>query len=226
MVRSFIKMLPIIGPITRKLHSVVASRRSNFTNSAEYWESRYRSGGNSGAGSCNRLAHFKADFLNRFVARHGIESVIEFGSGDGTQLELASYPSYIGVDVSQAIIEISRQKFAHDPSMNFIHTSEYQDTQADMALSLDVIYHLIEDDVFDAYMHRLFNAGREWVVIYSSNEDKPWPDPHVRHRNFTKWVEANRVDFSLVEHVPNAFPYDKNNPGDTSFSDFYVYRRA
>jgi len=68
-------------------------------NSAEHWERRYRRCGNSGAGSHERLAIFKADVLTDFIATHGIRSVIVFGCGDGAQLRLAQYPTHIGIDV-------------------------------------------------------------------------------------------------------------------------------
>lgn len=200
---------------------------SEFDDSRSYWEERYRRGGNSGAGSYNRLAEFKADVLNDFVATNGIESVIEFGSGDGAQLALARYPSYVGVDVSQTVIEATRHKFSADRSISFLHTSEVTDAdKADLALSLDVIYHLVEDDVFGAYMHRLFDAGIKFVIVYASNEDKPWSSPHVRHREFTRWVEANRADFVLAKRIPNAYPYSKKDPDNTSFADFYIFRRT
>lgn len=200
---------------------------AEFDNSRNYWEERYRRGGNSGAGSYNRLAEFKADVLNDFVATNAIESVIEFGSGDGAQLALARYPSYVGVDVSRTVIEATRHKFSADRSISFLHTSEVTDAdKADLALSLDVIYHLVEDDVFDAYMHRLFDAGIKFVIVYASNEDKAWSSPHVRHREFTRWVEANRADFVLADRIPNAYPYSKKDPDNTSFADFYIFRRT
>jgi hypothetical protein len=40
---------------------------SQVFSSGTYWESRYRSGGASGAGSLGRLARFKAGVINRFI---------------------------------------------------------------------------------------------------------------------------------------------------------------
>ena len=72
-----------------------------FRHSAQYWDDRYRLAGNSGAGSYGRLADFKANVLNEFVAREKIASVVEFGCGDGNQLSLSRYPRYTGFDVSE-----------------------------------------------------------------------------------------------------------------------------
>lgn len=105
---------------------------NEFDNSGDYWEERYRSGGDSGAGSYSRLAHFKADFLNEFVVANEIKSVIEFGSGDGAQLELANYPTYIGVDVSWTAIASIRRRFSGDATKKFFHTSEANGLQAQL----------------------------------------------------------------------------------------------
>ena len=43
-------------------------------------------GGNSGAGSYNKIGVFKAKIVNDFVADNGIGHMIEFGFGDGQQL--------------------------------------------------------------------------------------------------------------------------------------------
>ncbi len=73
--------------------------------SAQYWRDRYRTGGNSGAGSYGRLASFKAEIINAFVREHNITSVIEFGCGDGLNSLLADYPTYLGFDVADESID-------------------------------------------------------------------------------------------------------------------------
>ena len=75
-VKNILKSLPLI----RESLTHFRGRGDRFTTSSDYWEQRYKTGGNSGAGSYNRLAEFKANFLNRFVIEHEIRSVIEFGS--------------------------------------------------------------------------------------------------------------------------------------------------
>ena len=87
----------------------LVGKRIRFNNSGDYWENRYRGGGNSGAGSYRRLAQFKAEFLNQFVAVNHIASVIEIGCGDETQLALAKYPAYVGIDVSETAVASTKQ---------------------------------------------------------------------------------------------------------------------
>lgn len=202
------------------------SQNLNFDNSPSYWERRYKNNGTSGSGSYGRLSIFKAQTLNNFIQKNAIESVIEFGSGDGNQLTLAKYPNYIGVDVSQSAINLCKQKFQGDNTKSFFHSSEYRDQTAQLSLSLDVIYHLIEDEIYSQYMENLFNAASRIVVIYSSNyTDEKYEGTHVRHRCFTDWIKDNRSDFHLIGKLENPYPYDPENPDNTTSADFYFFQK-
>lgn len=197
-----------------------------WTTSSNYWEERYVSGGNSGIGSYGRLAEYKAEIINQFVEENNISSVIEWGCGDGNQLLLANYPNYLGLDVSKEAVRICSEKFKNDITKRFHCITEDStfDDEAELALSLDVIYHLIEDNVYDNYMRRLFASSRKYVCIYSCNdEEKLVPAIHVKHRKFTDWIDKNVCDkWRLKSHVQNKYPYDPNIP-ESSWSDFYFF---
>jgi len=195
--------------------------------SVKFWEERYATGGDSGAGSYNKLAQFKAETLNKFIKDHAIQSVLEFGCGDGNQLSLAEYPQYLGFDVSQTIITHCREKFIGDKAKNFLLTTAYSGQKAELTLSLDVIYHLIEDEVFHSYMTTLFAASLKYVIIYSSNSEQVAGFTnciHVKHRKFTDWMEKNAPEWKLTVFIPNKYPFSQNRKKG-SFADFYVYEK-
>lgn len=223
--RRRVRNLPLIGPLAVRLRRALVARE--FAGVERYWESRYASGGNSGAGSYNRLAAFKAEVINDFVERNGVEMVIEFGCGDGNQLKLACYKRYLGFDVAPSAIAACKRAFAGDPTKRFKLVSEYAGEKADVSLSLDVIYHLVEQPVFEAYMRRLFDSAEKFVLIYSSNDEKLnqtiGGGPHVRHRRFSNWIERNAPDWALLSHIPNRYPFSPRDPAQTSFAEFYVY---
>lgn len=226
----FANQIPILGPIVRAIYRIATrsrTRRHPFPGSAAYWESRYLSGGNSGVGSYGKFAAFKADVLNAFVEQNGIESVIEFGCGDGNQLALAKYPDYLGFDVSATAISRCRQTFRGEATKTFRAADDYEGETADLSLSLDVIYHLVEDHVFDAYMRRLFDAASRFVIVYSSNtdENEDLAGCHVRHRQFTVWVESNRKDWMLRQRIPNMHPYEGDFTNG-SFADFHIFEKV
>jgi len=219
-----IKAIPGAKPVYTTIHRIWGSLQ--FKSSASYWEKRYAANGNSGDGSYNELCQFKAKFINLFVKENSIESVIEFGSGDGNQLSYASYPSYIGVDVSHTAIGVCRNLFKDDDSKTFLHTEQYNNETADLAMSLDVIYHLVEDDIFNSYMQRLCNASARYLLIYSSNVDegKNHKLAHVRQRKFTDWMDEYALSWELLKIVKNEHPFDEETSSG-SIADFYVYSR-
>jgi cyclopropane fatty-acyl-phospholipid synthase-like methyltransferase len=190
--------------------------------STEYWEQRYADDRDSGPGSRGGHRQFKADFLNTFVEQHNIDSVLEFGCGDGVQVELAEYPSYTGLEVSESAIQACSRRFAHDKNKsfflydppNFINRGALK---ADLVLSLEVVFHLVDDEIFETTMHDMFDAANRYVIIFSSNHNEPTSELHVRHRHFTSYVEDNFPQFELIEMVENEY--------EERVSDFYVYEK-
>ena len=136
-----------------------------------------------------------------------MHSVVEFGCGDGNQLSLADYPRYVGLDVSRTAIGLCQRRFAGDPSKSlFLYDgacfTDYAGLfAADLAISLDVVYRLIEEPVFDAYMTHLFGAGQLFVMIYATNTIMSDTAPLVLHWSFTSWVEENCAQWRRLTGV-------------------------
>lgn len=213
--KPIIKKIPYIGitvkGAVRTLRKVLFPGSLIFPGSQAYWEGRYAGGGTSGAGSSGAFAEFKAELLNAFVKDKSVKSVIEFGCGDGHQLSLASYPKYIGLDVSKTAIELCTERYRDDNKKRFspYNPDNFVDShgiiKAELDLSLDVIYHLIEDRIFELHMRHLFSAAEKYVVIYSGNIDSDQVG-HQRHRKFSDWIDAHVPVWDLLEETPNRFP--------------------
>ena len=207
--------------------------KKQFRGSLQYWEDRYQSKGNSGTGSYTHLAEFKAEILNNFVTTNNINRVIEFGCGDGNQLTRAKYPEYIGLDVSPTAIKICADLFRDDHAKSFYlyDTLAFQDNcrlfQADLVLSLDVLFHLVEQEIFETYIRHLFDASTKYVIIYASdfNQNDDAVYQHDKRRNFTTYVEKNIPGWKLKEVVYNKYPVEKYKEKG-SLSDFYIYEKA
>ena len=197
-----------------------------FGGSGRYWERRYRLGGDSGHGSEGAAARYKAAVLNAFVEEHGIGSVIEFGCGDGRQLQLARYPGYVGVDVSRAAVGRCATLFAGEPGRTFVHLDEYDGQRAQLSLSLDVLFHLVEDEVYVPYLDRLFAAGLEYVVVYSTTtEHPPRSLRHVRHRDVVGDIARRFPQFVRMSAEEAALPPPVER-GQGLETRFLFYRRV
>ena len=194
--------------------------------SSDYWENRYKQGGNSGTGSYNELADYKASVINDLLKEKSIQSAIEWGCGDGNQLSLIQYPKYLGFDVSPTALEICRKKFEHDPSKTFKHAAEYNEESADLSLSLDVIYHLVEHHVYFTHLSSLFRSSKKWVLIFSSDHhENDGLSEHVKHRKFTADVKEFHPDWTLVKVWGNPHPFKGDyNTGTTAL--FHLYEKS
>jgi hypothetical protein len=201
-------------------------RNRNFKSSV-YWEKRYAKGGNSGVGSYGELAIYKAKFINAFVKREKLNKIIEFGCGDGNQLTLSEYPNYIGLDVSDTALnscinlfknDVTKQFYKYVPSSFNLDDSLFQ---SQLSLSLDVTYHLVETEIYDLYLHHLFDTSTKYVMIYSINCDVPPNETpsHIRYRKFSKWIAINKPNWDEIVYNENKL----NSPKGAC--DFFIYKK-
>ncbi|MFC1586584.1 class I SAM-dependent methyltransferase, partial [Fibrobacterota bacterium] len=187
-------------------------------------------GDTSGPGSYGALAQFKAKIINSFVLENDITSVIEFGCGDGNQLSLFEFQKYIGLDVTESSIKLCKDRFSSDKSKSFFvynpfcFIDNHSLFKAELALSLDVIFHLIEEDVYEKYMSALFESADKYVIIYSSNKNEITEFAHVKHRLFSNLIDDNFVEWTLLKHIPNKHIFN-GNAQTGSFAEFYIYEK-
>lgn len=204
----------------QKIKSLFKSFRSS-----SYWENRYKQGGDSGAGSYNLLAEYKASVINQFLRDKEIKSVIEWGCGDGNQLSLINYPEYLGFDVSPTGLDICKEKFKTDTTKSFKHVAQYEEERSDLAISLDVIYHLVEQQVYLTHLSSLFRSSTKWVLIFSSDHtENDGLAEHVKHRKFTLDIEEFHPDWELVKVWDNPHPFNGDYKTGTT-ATFHLYER-
>jgi hypothetical protein len=227
-----IKFLKISG-----LYEKIATLKTNLLSrkiirgSSLYWESRYRKGMTSGSGSFGRLSQFKARVINNFIVENHIQSIIEFGCGDGNQLALANYPSYYGLDVSGTAIDMCKQRFEADTTKKFAVYDPFcftleKDLKAESSISLDVIYHLTEDNIFEIYLKHLFDSASKYVIIYSSDHDEfKTTAAHVRHRHYSSYVNLKFKSWTIAKTIHNPYPFEEGNSDKTSKAFFNIYEK-
>jgi len=179
--------------------------------SKKYWEDRYKRGEDSGIGSKGVLSKYKASVINKFVKKNRIQTVCDLGCGD-SPFTLYEIPDFTGYDISEFIIEKNRGIY------NFKFTSSINDlNEYDLVMSLDVIYHLIEDDVYHQHMTDLFRLSKKYVIIYSPNREEFFSEPHNRYREFLKNVPK---EFKLKTLIKNP------HKGTLTQSDFFIFEKT
>jgi SAM-dependent methyltransferase len=179
------------------------------------WEEHYNSGGNSGRGSYNEHFTFKTNVINDIINKYEIKSVTDFGCGDGNQISKLNFEKYTGLDISQKAVNLCEEKHSGDKTKTFsVYDSNYTPSiKTDITMSLDVIYHIFEDDLYLKYIDDLIKTSNKYVLIYSSNyNDDKWQQ-HVRHRKFDEALPKN---LELVQKIDTIF--------DDCSADFYLYK--
>lgn len=187
--------------------------------SALYWEQRYLDGNNSGAGSYEEKAIYKASIVNDVIQSYMIGDVIEYGCGDGNNLSLFNIKSYIGIDVSKKAIELCNNRFKLDTTKSFILYDpmffRLLDMKADLTLSLEVLFHLVEESIYKKYIADLFNSSRKFVLIFSSNIIKKPDAQHMVYREFLLDIPDNYLLVSTI-YTPKELKM---------LSDFYLFQK-
>jgi hypothetical protein len=127
--------------------------------------------------------------------------------------------------MSATAVRMCVERFRGDPTKSFLR---YEPAgladpagwlRGDLALSLEVIFHLIEDEVFADYMTRLFDSAERYVVICSNATSGSELGPTEKHRDFTKWIAEHRPEWQLDRRV--------EPPADVDLmSSFFLYRRS
>lgn len=168
---------------------------------AKYWEDRYKKGGNSGLGSYDPIAiKFKADYINNLIKDNNVKTLVEFGCGDGNQLKLfKGYTHYYGTDISKTVVEKCKKLFSTDDNKTFeFELSKINSMKYDLSISLDVIYHLVEDSILSSYLHDLFNSS-DLVSIYTTNHNAKYNGGHVRHREIKTIISELYPNFMMID---------------------------
>ena len=185
----------------------------NKFNSKEYWEDRYSKGGNSGQGSYNQSATIKANYINSVIDKYQIKTINDLGHGDGNQISLLKGDfKYFGYDVSSTIRKRCTYKFENDRRYTFLDSLGKMQ-KADLAMSIDVIYHLTEWEVYEQYLKDLFSLG-DYVLIYGMNMEINGLT-HVVARPFDELIQRVYESFSLIDIADGSHPDVK----------FYLYHR-
>ena len=209
------KILFLLSQIWRKFTGKI--------NYKDYWDKRYKMEGNSGAGSYGLLAEFKAKVINRFIENNKIKTAVEFGCGDGNNLKMIHYPTYLGLDVATSSIEICKDMFKDDKTKSFIQYTPktfYNNGffTAELVLCLDVLYHIIPEDDFYKTLDDIFSTSSKYVILYTNTD--PVEYRRGGHQLFrdTKAVLAKYPQWEIVEIVEQEYK-------DLSPSDFYILKR-
>lgn len=140
--------------------------RETILMSQVYWEARYKSGRDSGAGSAGKLRDWKWKIIESYSPK--MQQVLDVGCGDLRFWYGRECWNYTGVDFSPTIIEHNRKL---KPNWNFILSSA-SDTNLnlhryDVVFCFDTLFHVMVDSDYYAILKNLCDWTGNWLFIYT-----------------------------------------------------------
>jgi 2-polyprenyl-3-methyl-5-hydroxy-6-metoxy-1,4-benzoquinol methylase len=174
----------------------------------KYWQEWYSAGNNSGQGSMGELLEFKAAFINKHL--EGVNSVFDFGCGDGSLSRLLNIENYFGIDVSKEIVSKcnkQKKKTNHnyeqasfiDINPEFIKSK----IQPEALMCIDALYHVMDNSVVDKTLENLFSGISPLVILYTIPNEK-MSGEKIGAINFydnSKKLSKITQDWKLVEET-------------------------
>eukprot|EP00928_Gymnodinium_smaydae_P084310 TRINITY_DN6757_c1_g1_i1.p1 TRINITY_DN6757_c1_g1~~TRINITY_DN6757_c1_g1_i1.p1 ORF type:complete len:326 (+),score=60.79 TRINITY_DN6757_c1_g1_i1:70-1047(+) len=235
-------------------NSAVSTREIRTTQ--DYWELRYKIGGSSrglvgDSDTAYTFYEYRTEVLRQLFESGSlggsVASVLDMGVGDGLQAGMLlsntkSVKKYVGIDLSHRMVRELRRSFEDNLKKNgfwrpdlevafygydgYTLPAELGQHQFDIALSLQVIMHLLEDALFDSYMTKLFDPAASWrhVIIQADNVQTAQYN-HIRGWRFTDWIAEHapmwvlRERYVFEEFLPREIA---NRPGDA----LWIYSRV
>jgi len=190
----------------------------NKKQTKNHWNNTYVTGGNSGVGSYRKdLYEYKLNFIKKLIVNQNIKSVFDFGCGDGHQLsEIVvgkDVESYIGIDISPYIIEENKKKYKDKIYYNLEEYEFDKKDTFDLVLCLDVLYHIMEENLFNQTIGNLFKLSKKYVLIYAVDKDLLHSST-MHFRTFTNKIPNN---YKLIE--------TEKLPDNVVQTTFYLYEK-
>ena len=90
-----------------------------------------------------------------------------------------------------------------------------------MTMSLDVLYHLVDYNIWTTYLDNLFITSSNIVVIFASDIDVSPTARHVLFRRFTPYIEKHYKCWSIEPRISEP----SSVVSSRTTAQFYIYRR-
>ena len=146
------------------LKQTVARRR--FDN-RQFWNDRYLTNPAKGSGPGSRGDYLllKRDIIRSAIEEYGVKTMLDVGCGDIAVLSSIHVGRYVGIDISNIVVEHNRAK---RPDWEFLCedlTGPFRPEPADLVLCLDVLIHQKSFENYLAILSKMLAATKKVALI-------------------------------------------------------------
>ena len=135
--------------------------------------------GTSGSGSTLEITREYRAYIEDFIKKHAVKSVIDAGCGDWSFSGAIDWgdASYLGVDIASDVIVAVRKKHERGKIKFQVGDITEELPAADLLISKDVLQHLSNDLIHKFIRNNLQKGKYKWVILTndrsSDNQDIP-----------------------------------------------------
>lgn len=143
------------------------TRTFNGIYSEGIWGRDVTGKGTSGSGSTLEITREYRAYLEDFIRKHHVRSVVDAGCGDWTFSSTIDWggASYLGVDIASDMIEANRRKYEKRHVTFQVGDITEELPAADLLISKDVLQHL-PDALVDKFIRNNLKKGKyKWVLL-------------------------------------------------------------
>lgn len=189
---------------------------------AEYWESRYSSGGNSGNGSIGALRDWKWNQISKHIGE--VNDVIDMGCGDLEFMKHRHPVRYVGIDISKTIIE--RNESLH-PEWKF-HNVDASGLRANVVFCHDILFHIVDDGVYYAILNNLIQYAYNYISIYSGDRNPiPWWNLKAKYYGSNKYQKFRNFDMDVDMFESSGFQLiSKTKTNLNRYGAMYIFKNS
>lgn len=132
--------------------------------SQNYWESRYKLGSTSGIGSTGKVRDWKWRIIKNYLTQ--VDDVIDIGCGDLSFWDGKNCKHYVGVDISETILERNRKSRLN---WNFIlaDASTPLQIRGRIVFCFDLLFHIIDDFSYNRIIENIATYTNEWLFVFT-----------------------------------------------------------
>jgi SAM-dependent methyltransferase len=174
--------------------------------------------GTSGSGSTLEITREYRAYIEDFMKKHAVKSVVDAGCGDWSFSSVMDWgdASYLGVDIASDVIEADRKK--HGKGKITFQVGDITDElpAADLLISKDVLQHLSNRLVQKFIENNLKKGKYKWVIL---TNDRGRGNPDVSPGGY-RAIDLAATPFEVGGLVDLPIKFGSETTKITSLLDF------
>ena len=173
--------------------------------------------GTSGSGSSLEITREYRAYVEDFIKKHPVKSVVDAGCGDWSFSSAMDWgdANYLGIDIASDVVEAVRKKYAKDNIKFEVGDITEDLPAADLLISKDVLQHLSNELIHKFIKNNLRKGKYKWVIL---TNDRSGENRDIRNGGY-RGIDLTAPPFEVKGLVDLPIKYGTEHTKITSLLD-------